>query len=132
MMKKHLIIVISLLTISVVLMAQKDSDTLKVVTSAQCGECQLRIETALAYTKGVKSASLNLEDKVVTIVYRGDKTTPDLLRNAIALVGYDADHVQADPVAYKKLPSCCKKPDDPEAGLINPADNIQLFRTKRN
>lgn len=97
------------------LMAQKTMDTLRVATSAQCGECKQRIEMALVYTKGVKSASLNLADKVATLVYNPAKTNPEALRKVISLAGYDADSLPADAKAYKNLPACCKKPDDPEA-----------------
>lgn len=109
------VIIISLLAVSPAAKAQSGPDTLRVKTSAQCEDCQERIEMALVYSKGVKSASLNLEDKVATIVYRSDKTTPDGLRKVIADVGYDADEVPANPAAYSKLPACCKKPEDPDA-----------------
>jgi hypothetical protein len=36
------------------------------------------------------------------------------LRKAVSDVGYDADDMSADPEAYKDLPACCKKPDDPD------------------
>lgn len=78
-------------------------------TSAQCGMCKDRIEKELAFTKGVKYANLDLETKDVTIRYKEGKTTADALRKAISKVGYDADDVPADPVAYEKLPACCKK-----------------------
>ncbi|MBL4654727.1 MAG: hypothetical protein JKY33_02775 [Bacteroidia bacterium] len=38
-----------------------------------------------------------------------NKITIDNIRNAISKVGYDADEVEADPVAYEKLHGCCKK-----------------------
>jgi periplasmic mercuric ion binding protein len=84
---------------------------LKVKTSAQCGQCKDRLERAMAFEKGVISSSLNLEDKVFTVVYKPAKTTPELIRRAISKTGYDADDVAADIKAYDKLPPCCKKPD---------------------
>jgi len=87
----------------------KKTDVVKIKTSAQCGMCKERIEKNLAFEKGVKSAELNLEDKVLTVSYRTDKTDPDKIRKAVSLIGYDADHVAADPKAYENLPSCCRK-----------------------
>jgi cation transport ATPase len=84
---------------------------LKVKTSAQCGQCKDRLERAMAFEKGIVSSTLNLDDKVFTVVYKPSKTTPELIRKAISKTGYDADDVAADAKAYNKLPSCCKKPD---------------------
>lgn len=80
----------------------------KIQTTAQCDMCKLRIEEALAFRKGVKNAQLNLEDKVVTVIYNPKKTNPDRIREVIAKVGYQADEVKADPKAYEKLPECCQ------------------------
>lgn len=82
---------------------------LNVKTSAVCGECKERIETALAFEKGVKKSTLNLKSQIVTITYNPKKTTPEKLRLAITKVGYDADSVSATPKGYNKLPACCKK-----------------------
>jgi copper chaperone CopZ len=87
----------------------KKTDVLKIKTSARCGMCKERIEKNLVFEKGVKSAELNLEDKILTVSYRPDKTDPDKIRKAVSRIGYDADHVLADPEAYEKLPPCCKK-----------------------
>ncbi|GAB4398313.1 MAG: hypothetical protein OHK0053_16670 [Microscillaceae bacterium] len=78
-------------------------------TSAQCGMCKERIEKALLLEKGVKQATLNLENKTVKIVFNGNQTNAAALRTAIANTGYDADEVPAVAENYQKLPACCKK-----------------------
>ncbi|CAN5494288.1 hypothetical protein BH11BAC2_BH11BAC2_16900 [soil metagenome] len=85
------------------------SDTLKVHTSAECGTCKSTIEKNLNFEKGVKRATLNVDDKIVTIIYNPEKTTPAQLRKAISDIGYDADSIPANPKAYQNLKSCCKK-----------------------
>jgi copper chaperone CopZ len=82
---------------------------IKIKTSAVCGSCKNRIEKNLAFEKGVTNVVLDLATKIVTITYKPSKTNPDKLRIAISKIGYDADNVKADPVAYKKLPLCCQK-----------------------
>jgi mercuric ion binding protein len=82
---------------------------IKIKTSAQCDECKERIEKALAFEKGIKSATVNTEDKMVTVVYYNKRTTPEKIRVAIANIGYDADEVPAKKETYDKLPKCCKK-----------------------
>jgi periplasmic mercuric ion binding protein len=86
---------------------------IKIQTSAVCGMCKQRIETDLAFEKGVKSVALDEETKIVTVGYSPKKTDPDKIRLAISKIGYDADTVPADPVAYEKLPACCKKGNKP-------------------
>jgi hypothetical protein len=67
----------------------------------------------MAFEKGVKSATLDVDTKVATLVYNPARTTPDQLRKAISKLGYDADEVPADQKAYEKLPACCKKDAPP-------------------
>ena len=85
------------------------TETIKIKTSAMCNQCKDRIENGLAYEKGVKDVSLDVESKVVTIKYNTKSTTADVLRKKISKLGYDADDVAADKAAYEKLPPCCKK-----------------------
>lgn len=82
---------------------------IEIKTSAVCDDCVEKIETALAFEKGVKKASLDLETKMVTVTFNPQKISPVEIRKAIATVGYDADDVKADKKAYEKLPACCKK-----------------------
>src|SRR5690349_20951910 len=51
------------------------TDTLRVKTSAICDQCKETIEHDLSFEKGVKKASLDLNTKVVTVLYNPDKTT---------------------------------------------------------
>ncbi len=91
---------------------EKKLDTVKIMTSAQCGMCKTRIEKTLHNTKGVKDAGLDLKTKIVAVVYKPWITSPDKIREAITDVGYDADQKKADEKVYENLPACCKKPWD--------------------
>lgn len=86
------------------------ADTLRIKTSAVCGECKEIIEQYLSFEKGVTSSNLDVESKIVTVVFNPDKTTPDKIRIAVTKSGYDADSLKADPKAFRKLPQCCKNP----------------------
>lgn len=92
--------------------SNRNRDEVVIQTSAQCEMCKTRIESTLAYEKGVIRSNLDLESRKVSVVYRPKRTNPEKIRRAIASVGYDADEVTADKLAYSKLPGCCKKPDD--------------------
>ncbi len=87
----------------------KKTEEIKIKVSSQCNTCKETIEKALYFEKGVKSSNLDIKNKEVTVVYNPAKTTADKIRLAISKVGYDADDVKADEVAYHKLPKCCQK-----------------------
>ncbi|MCX6243950.1 MAG: heavy metal-associated domain-containing protein [Bacteroidetes bacterium] len=87
----------------------KKNTEIKIKTSAVCGMCKDRIEQGMAYEKGIKDVSLDVDTKIATIKYNSSKTTPGEIRNAISKLGYDADSIPADKTAYDKLPPCCKK-----------------------
>ncbi len=100
------------LTLSVFTFAQnakKNSGEVQIKTSAVCQMCKDRIENGLAFEKGVKKADLNLENKVLTVTYKPNKTSPEKIRMAVSKLGYDADEVPANVKAYQNLPACCKK-----------------------
>ena len=59
--------------------------------------------------KGVKAVTLEVESKVLTVIYNATKTDPARIREAVAKVGYDADSIPADKKAYDRLPECCRK-----------------------
>ena len=88
------------------------SAEVSILTSAQCNMCKERIEKTLLYTSGVVSSSLDVDTKYVKVVYKSKKTNPDRIRIAISKVGYQADDLKADPLAYEKLPSCCQLQND--------------------
>jgi copper chaperone CopZ len=106
-------LVFSVLLFGSTAIAQKNTEEIKILTSAQCDQCKTRIETAMAFEKGIVKTDLDVNSKVLTVTYKPSKTTPDKIRKAINEVGYDADNTLANPEAYSKLPACCKKPDDP-------------------
>lgn len=114
---KQLSIVIGLLLLSFgPLKAQdfaKNEEVLKVKTSAVCKMCKKRIEKDMSLTKGVSKAELDLETKVLTLVYNEKQTNPKKLKEAVSKIGYDAGEVVADQKAHNRLPDCCQKTAEP-------------------
>ena len=114
-MKKLItLILITTLLAANTLSAQKKTEEIKIKTSAQCEMCKKRIESFMAYEKGVVKSELTVSTKELLVVYKPAKTSPDKIRKALNDLGYDADDTFANKKAYDKLPPCCKKPDDPE------------------
>jgi periplasmic mercuric ion binding protein len=111
---KSIAIILSILALSIgQVFGQKGIEEIKIKTSSQCEMCKHRLEESMAFERGVKKSSLDLETGIITVSYQAKRTNPDQIRLAISKTGYDADEVAAEPKAYAKLPACCKKPDDP-------------------
>ena len=92
-----------------VLAQSKSKAEIKIKTSAECEMCKNTLEKTMSFEKGVKSSSLDLATRELTVIYNPKKTTPEQIRKSIADAGYDADDVKANNKAYQKLPECCKK-----------------------
>ena len=90
-----------------------ETDTVFIQTSAICGDCEERLEHNISFEKGVTFVELNDSTKVLTVVYKTEKTDKEKLKIAVTKVGYDADDLAADAKAYEKLPACCKKENEP-------------------
>lgn len=91
----------------------KAVQTVKIKTpTVQCESCKKRIEGYLKREDGVQKVNVDYRKKMTTVTFVADRTNVENIKTAIANSGYDADDVTAEPDAYKKLPSCCKKPED--------------------
>ena len=89
--------------------------TVEIQTSAVCGMCEdLIVQKNLAFEKGVRYAEMDVKTGILTVNYRKDKTTVTHLKSIISSLGYCADSVNADSLAYENLHFCCKKPCDGE------------------
>ena len=107
-MKTIKIILLSLIAFTAATGSYAQVDTIRIKTTAICEQCRDRIENDLSFEKGVKSAKLDLETKMVTVTYNAKKTDPQKIREAITKIGYDADTMKADLKSFNKLPDCCK------------------------
>ncbi len=96
-------------------MGQKKVETVSIKTNTYCDHCKKcescgqKIEHDLVYVKGIKRATFNESDTSITVMYKTSKITVETIREEIALLGFDADDIPADPDAYEKLDGCCKK-----------------------
>lgn len=110
--KNTLIIVIGLILIASMLFSGENLTTSNIKTSAQCDMCKDRIETHLNKIEGIEKATLVVDSAVCIVTYNIALIKLDEIKQEISSIGYDADEVQANKRAYKKLPKCCKKPED--------------------
>jgi copper chaperone CopZ len=74
-----------------------------------CEKCQEKVEFFLTKsTPGVTSVVVNIRKKTTTVTWLNDRTTLENIRSAISYLGFDADDVEADEYAFKRLPKECK------------------------
>jgi periplasmic mercuric ion binding protein len=89
----------------------RQTATIKTPT-VQCEKCKARIENYMSHEDGIVKITVDYKKKITTVTYISDRTNIENIKAMIANVGYDADDVTAEPDAYKRLPTCCKKPAD--------------------
>ena len=77
---KNLLFILTLTFAGIISAQETTTGEVKIQTSAECGSCKTRLEDVLNYTKGVKFAELNLEDKKVTVGVI-DPLAMEILRN---------------------------------------------------
>jgi mercuric ion binding protein len=92
---------------------QKGKVTVVIKTpTVQCEMCKTRIENYMSHEEGIVKVNVDYKKKTTTVTYLTERTNVENIKALIANCGYDADDVTAEPDAYKRLPTCCKKPED--------------------
>jgi copper chaperone CopZ len=74
-----------------------------------CETCGPKFNQSLLKEKGVQMVVLHDKAMTIKVTYNSKKTDLQKIRLAISKLGYDADEVKADAVAYESLDGCCKK-----------------------
>lgn len=75
----------------------------------QCDLCKKRVETYLSSEYGVKTVKVDIKKGTTTVTWIPDRTNIEIVKTAIANLGFDADDVTAEPDSYNRLPAACKK-----------------------
>lgn len=106
-MKKFLV-VFALLLLPVGLTAQKKIEKVVIEVDGVCSMCKARIEKASFSEKGVKSATWNVENHQLTLIFDASKTSVDSIQKQVSLAGHNTPLFKAPEEAYENLPMCCK------------------------
>ena len=73
-----------------------------------CEKCQEKVEFFIIHTAGVNSVAVNIRKHTTTVTWLNDRTTLENIKTAIANMGFDADDIEAEEYAFKRLPKECK------------------------
>ena len=114
---KYLLIAFTTLLFSNNLSAQqqKTVQTAVIKTAIYCDHCKYcetcgdKFNSTLLREKGVQMVVLDEKAMTIIVTYNSKKTDLPTIKKAISKLGYDADDVKADTVAYQGLDDCCKK-----------------------
>jgi mercuric ion binding protein len=74
-----------------------------------CETCGKKFNSTLLKEKGVQMVVLDEKAMTIKVTYNTKKTDLPTIKKAISKLGYDADEVKAEAVAYQGLDDCCKK-----------------------
>ena len=74
-----------------------------------CETCGQLFQKNMLKIKGVKMYELDEKAMTITVYYDPKKTDLEAIKTGISQLGFDADNLKADAVAYEKLDGCCKK-----------------------
>ncbi len=89
-----------------------------------CETCQEKVEFFISHRPGVTSVAVNTRKKTTTVTWLNDRTTLENIKTDIANMGYDADDIEAEEYAFKRLPKACKAEitaAKAKAAALNPA-----------
>lgn len=92
--------------------------------TVQCETCKDRVEFFISREYGVTSVRVNIKQRTTTVTWLNDRTTLENIRVAIANLGFDADSIEAEESAYKRLPKECKLHPKPAKQLPAAVDSV--------
>jgi mercuric ion binding protein len=111
---KSLLLFFGMIAFSNTAFAQKTVQTVIVKTVIHCDHCKAcetcgdKFNKTLLREKGIQMVELNEKEMTIKVVFNSKKTDLTKIKTAITKLGYDADELKADPVAYEGLDNCCK------------------------
>jgi copper chaperone CopZ len=105
--KKILMAIILLLSVTISSAQIKNGKTETVKIYGNCDMCKSKIETAGTLKKTAK-VEWNKDSKMATLTYDSTKTSQDEILKRIALAGYDSDKFLAPDATYDALHGCCQ------------------------
>ena len=96
--------------ISVGFAQQKTTDKAVIKTpTIQCDKCKDRVEFFISHEDGISSIKVDIKRKTTTVVWVNDRTTLENIKVDIANLGFDADDIEAEESAFKRLPKECRQ-----------------------
>lgn len=107
-MKKNLLLVLMCM-FTLVTFAKKETTSVTFNVPLDCKNCIKKVESNIAFEKGVKDIACDLAKKTVTVTYAANKTNVDELKEGFAKIGYKDITVVKAKSCSKECKSDCGK-----------------------
>jgi copper chaperone CopZ len=109
---KTILLTLTMLFIGTLLYGQNKNAKASIDVNGVCMMCKKRIEKASLKTKGVKSASWNVDTHELKLIFDENKTSLSQIESNVTDVGHDTKSFIASKEAYESLAPCCKYRDE--------------------
>lgn len=93
---KKLLLALAVAAVAVLLLTSGKTQSREATfqTNIHCKNCAAKIQDNVAFEKGVKDLTIDVDAKTVRIVYNPSKTNVDKLAEAIRKLGYTAELIE--------------------------------------
>lgn len=93
---KKLLLALAVAVVAVLLLTSGKTQSREAIfqTNLHCKNCAAKIQDNVAFEKGVKDLTIDVDAKTVRIVYNPTKTNVDKLAEAIRKLGYTAELIE--------------------------------------
>ena len=109
---KTIILTVTMLFVGTLTYGQNKNAKASIEVDGVSMMCKKRIEKASIKTKGVKSASWNVDTHELRLIFDENKTSVEQIASNVTAVGHDTISFIASKEAYESLNPCCKYRDE--------------------
>jgi len=109
---KTILLTVTMLFIGTLSYGQNKNMKASIEVDGVCMMCKKRIEKASLKTKGVKSATWNVDTHELKLIFDENKTSLNQIASNVTDVGHDTKSFIASKESYESLDPCCKYRDE--------------------
>ena len=105
MLKNGFLVVLMMTVMASFAQKQEKKSDVKTVTyscNMHCHSCQEKIEHNIAFEKGVKAITADVENKTVTVTYKTKKNSEEGIKKALIDLGYKVEVIEPKKEVEKK------------------------------
>ena len=105
MLKNGLLVLLTMFVMLSFAQKKEKKSDIKTVTyscNLHCHSCQEKVEHNIAFEKGVKAITADVESQTVTVTYKTKKNTKEGIQKAIKDLGYKVEVIEPKKTTEKK------------------------------